>query len=317
MHCQTYINHVYQFKRRNRHPFQIYTRIAIAYPHLMSATSHWAVGLPHPHSNTLILLASSWKHSHAVLRLLQGKATIQLPLAKPDLTGWLKLYDSESLLQDELFEYLQNELGSLVDLSQLEALNHPSGSQSPEAITHFLSQVAELNADQLPDGDGYAFSLPMAFMILVWMPCLALYGDYPPALMQQARDGDLDTICDLIKLDRSVIFDAEISQIIHAWTLKMQDVKLKRIGDAFRKGIPHISKKRIKLAWAQYVYDASKSFGMPLTAPKVRELFDALSQDAGTGAHDPDLAEMTDDAFYQAIAKRKKPLSNILKYRQA
>ncbi len=236
---------------------------------------------------------------------------------KPNLKNWLKLYDSDSQPNDALFEYFRTEMGSRIDFSLIENPTEHPGPNEKEAITSLLKQLAELDTDKLPDTDEFAYSLPMAFLILVCMPCLALYGEYPAAIMKQARNGDLGTICDLIRLDRSVIFDGTISQIIHAWALELQGIKLKRIGEAFSKGIPRISKKKVKIAWAQYVYDSAKSFGMPLTAPKVRDLFDALSQDAGTGFHDPDLVEMTDDAFYQAIAKHKKPLSNLLKYRNA
>lgn len=282
----------------------------------MSASNQWAKELQQPHATLLTILASSWEHTFAVCQLLQGKSAIQSALAKPNLRDWLKLYDSDSPPNDALFEYFRIEMGSLIDFSLIENSAKSSGPDGKDAITSLLNQLAEFGTNKLPSADEFAYPLPMAFLVLVCMPCLALYGEYPAVLMKQARDGDLDTICDLVRLDRSVIFDNTISQVIHAWALELQEVKLKRIGEAFSKGIPTISKKKVKIAWAQYVYNLAKSFGMPITAPKVRELFDALSKDAGTGPHDPDLAEMTDDAFYQAIAKRKKSLSNLLKYRQ-
>lgn len=283
----------------------------------MPACSEWTKGLPQPHATLLISIASSWKYTHAVFTLMQSKGHSVPPIAQPDLARWLVFYRNHRLLTDDIKNYFQTGLDGIVDISNLGNLYGKPESISEKSVVGLFKQMKSVQTNHTPYGEGYDFPLPLAFMVLVWMPCLALYGDYPPVLLRKARHGDLSTICDLIKLDRSVLFDAGISKIIHAWTLELQDVKLKIIGDAIRKGIPHISTKRIKLAWAQYVYDAAKSFGMPLTAPKVRELFDALSQDAGTGPHDPDLAEMTDDAFYQAIAKRKKPLSNILKYRLA
>jgi hypothetical protein len=98
--------------------------------------------------------------------------------------------------------------------------------------------------------------------------------------------------------------------------MQQHEYKLHRIGNALAQGLKTIPIVKIKIAWAQYAYDAAKRFGMPLTAPQIRDLFDAIAQDDEVGAQDPDLTEMTDDAFYQALTKRKKSPTSLLRFRK-
>lgn len=206
-----------------------------------------------------------------------------------------------------------------VDTSFLGDLYGKTEQVSPDSpIEDLFSHLLTVDGSEvLPDEGPHIFPLGVMFAMFVWMPCMALYGQYPTEMMRKARHGDLDTIRELIRLDRSAIFDPGISKHIHEWALDFQTVKLKRLGDTFSEGLPEISKRKVKLVWAQYVYDAAIRFGMPLTAPKIRELFNALANDSGIGMEDPDLAEMSEDSFYRALTRNKKPLTRLSHHRES
>ena len=273
----------------------------------------WTRDLSQPHASILVALASSWEHLYNIYRLHRGGHHFGQPLSKPDLPKWLSYYQNHRLLTDECQEYFSQSLFKNFDTSFVGELygktkKLPPDSPIEELFAHLLSVDA---SKELQDEGPHIFPLGVMFAMFVWLPCMALYGQYPTTMMRKARKGDLDTIRQLVRLDRSAIFDPGISRHIHAWALDYQNIKIKRVGDSFSQGLPDISKKKVKLVWAQYVYDAAIRMGMPLTAPKIRALFDALAQDSGDGMVDTDLAELTDDAFYRALTRDKKPLTKL------
>lgn len=277
----------------------------------MNASSKWAEGLSLPHAQILICLASAWQHIYHIYKLHRDGHNFGQPLSRPDLSKWLSYYQNHRALTDECQEYFSQVLTP--DISFFGNLYGKTTKFSPDSpIQDFFSYLLEVDASEvLQDEEPHIFPLAVMFAMFVWLPCMALYGQYPTEMMRKARHGNLDTIRELVRLDRSAIFDPGIAKHIHEWVLDFQTVKLKRLGDTFSEGLPNISKKKIKLVWAQYVYDAAQNMGMPLTAPKVRELFDALTEDNGVGMVDPDLAELSDDSFYRALTRNKKPLTRL------
>ena len=279
----------------------------------MLATTRWIEGLPQPHADLIVGIANSWKTQFDINALNNKGLPPRLCIAKPNLNKWLSYYRHHRKLTDEILALVE-EAGT--DLNLLPNLYGKEDTLTVENINALIAPYSKATLAQFPDLGESAFPLSMAFNLLVWLPCMFLYGDFPPTLLRKARHGDLDVLCDLIRLDRSVIFDSGISNQLHEWTLHQQEYKLSRVGNAFAMGLKEIPIAKIKIAWAQYAYNTAKRIGLPLTAPQIRALFDAIAQDDGIGPQDPDLAEMTDDAFYQALAKRKKPPTTLLRFRK-
>lgn len=278
-----------------------------------TATTIWADGFPQPLASTLVVLAMAWKQPYIIYSLHQKGNFLGRALAEPNLNEWLKYYQSESLFSGESLEYLEPLLPNSLDSSFFDSL-HDENAQVPDDadLEVFYTNLIEGGTSKvLLDEDTHIFPLETLFFMLVWMPCAAIHGKEPCDLIKEARSGDLESMCDLIRIDRSVIFDSEVAEQIHQWALDFKNVHLKRIGEAFGKGPHKKSKKDFKLLFAQYVYDAARHANFPLTAPKVRELFNALAQDDGLGMEDPDLVKMTDDAFYRALTRTQKPLTKL------
>lgn len=142
--------------------------------------------------------------------------------------------------------------------------NIPIGS-----INNLIDQ-SEVCPTQLNTEGNHTLPLAITFNILVCLPYMVLYGEYPPTLLLKARNRDLESLCNLICIDRCILSDPGVASLLHRWTLQFQEVKLGHIGDAFAQGLKTISPTKIKPAWAQYVYDASRSMGIVLNAPKTR-----------------------------------------------
>ena len=215
----------------------------------MSAISTWAEGLPQPLVSQLIVLASSWEHTYNIYQLHKHGHNFGQPLTEPNLKKWLNCYDMKKPLSDESLEYFKPLFPDDLDSSFFDNLNDenappPSDSQM-EAVFNNLTEIDASEA--IPDVGPHIFPLEAMFTMFVCMPCLALHGKEPHGMLKEARTGDLEAMCKLIRIDRSVIFDSEVAKQIHEWALDFKTVHLKRIGDAFGKGLPIVSKKKIKL----------------------------------------------------------------------
>ena len=277
----------------------------------MTAVSQWAEGLPQPLASQLIVLASSWENTYNIYLLHNKDHNLGQPLTKPEIKKWLSYYHNHRLLTDECIAYFTPAMPKDLTHSFSDSLygkekSLPNDNQKEALFKHLINEDA---SKVLLDEETHIFPLAVMFAMFVWLPCQAIYGEHPPGMLRRARHGDLDTMRDLIRIDRSVIFDSGIARHIHEWALDFKNVKLKRVGEAFGNGLPEISKKRIKLIYAQFVYDAAHNAGEPLTTQKIRDLFNAINQDLTGALEDPDLTTMSNDTFYRSLVRNKKPFT--------
>lgn len=248
-------------------------------------------------------LAASWRTSYGLHDFRREAERQQKPIASAELAKWLSFYRNHRRLTDGIFRSF--------GLNDLGPFEKPYGNASlPDGfrMQDFHEQAGKIEPELSADGQ---LSGELTFMALVWVPCIALYGDYPPNLLRKARHGDLDTICQLIVVDKSVLAEPRIAQWVLEWSLAIDRPKLERIGKAFQTDLPKLTPKQCKITWAQFVDSMAERMGCPMNVPEIRGIYDSLAQEEGLGPHDPDLAEMTDDALYRAIRKRHKPLRDL------
>jgi hypothetical protein len=126
----------------------------------------------------------------------------------------------------------------------------------------------------------------------VWAPCFMLYGTYPPYLLRKARHGDEDALEKLIRLDKSVIYDTKIREIIHQATAEKRRGKIDLITKAMRASpIVKIDIRKVKYTLAGLISIISMAMGQKITAAEINRLFDAIYRDMGKGHIDPDFIE--------------------------
>jgi len=146
----------------------------------------------------------------------------------------------------------------------------------------------------------------LIFFTRVLLPCFSLYGTYPVDLIRQAQSGDDDALEKIIRLDKSIIFDPKISEIIHqAQALKAQ-ARMSMIKKAFISS-PKVTKKMraIKLHFGGLVSYLSMAANQKITAAEIQDLFDAIALDMNEGTVDKDIGNMENEPFVKAIQRSR------------
>jgi hypothetical protein len=254
----------------------------------------------------------------------------------PSLRRWLKLYQNPKKVGRILFDALEGisdhsekivgiakELASGAEKLQkmpLGTINKFWAQLSPEERTRLfhdglnkLEEYKELLINDYltepTEGEKTAFRKNLIkpeiiFFFRVTIPCFSLYGIYPIRLLKMAQQGDDDALEKLIRLDKSTIFDPQISEIIHHAQTLRERRKLSLIKMAFSLS-PKVKTdmRAIKCNLGGLISHTSISIKQKLPAIKIRQLYDALARDTGLDYIDPDLGDMTPENFEKAIQR--------------
>lgn len=144
------------------------------------------------------------------------------------------------------------------------------------------------------------------FIRNVWIPSTMLYGAFPPLLFRKARLGDLESLENLVRLDKSVIFDRVISEKFHK--LRLSEPEKAQYFFGLINKAPKIAatRKKAKYLAGGLLQYLSMSMSLlirtpQLSAPEIQDLFDACAKDAGLGDQDPDFINIQPDGFYRGI----------------
>lgn len=170
------------------------------------------------------------------------------------------------------------------------------------AIDEFNEEAKMIpTSASLPEGTPEKF-----FISNVWIPSILLYGVFPPVLLRNARLGDLESLENLARLDKSIIFDRVISERFHK--LRLSDPgQAQRFFTLINK-TPKITatRKNAKYLAGGLLQYVSKNLSLitktpPLSAPDIHRLFDAYAKDKGSGDQDQDFATIQNDSVYRGI----------------
>ncbi|MEI6610463.1 MAG: hypothetical protein WCO53_12055 [Deltaproteobacteria bacterium] len=150
------------------------------------------------------------------------------------------------------------------------------------------------------------------FFIRVFATCFILHGMYPLELLRQAQNGNNDALKKLIRLDKSIIFEPNISEIIHqAQALKKQG-RMSDIKMAFRNSPKvKIKMKSIKCHLGGLISYLSEAMKQKISAADIRGLYDAIALDMH-GDVDQDFGDMTEETFSKNIQNARKMWQIIL-----
>ena len=145
----------------------------------------------------------------------------------------------------------------------------------------------------------------MIFFMRVWAPCFLLYGEYPTYLFRKARQGNLDGLEKLLRLDKSVIYDTKIMEIYQKATVSKNRETMTLITKALQntpKG--KIDIQKIKYLFGGFLSVISIALGQKLTAAEIHRLFDAVARDMTDEIVDPDLIA-SPETFEKAIQRAR------------
>jgi hypothetical protein len=151
--------------------------------------------------------------------------------------------------------------------------------------------------DELPHKSAVIFFLRVLF------PCLNIYGMYPRELLGRARQGDIDALEKLIRLDKSAIFDRKISEIVHQAQAEKTPGKMSRIKEAFRSSPKiYMTRTKIKYLLGGLISLMSEAMRNKITATEIDRLFNAIALDMGKGGVQPGAVRTTEE-FQKAIQR--------------
>jgi hypothetical protein len=134
----------------------------------------------------------------------------------------------------------------------------------------------------------------------------------PSQLIRKAEGGDDVALEQLIRLDKSVIFNPKISEIIHQAQASKRQERMSMIKKAF------ISKPKtpLKMSTIKFQLGGLISFfsiltNCKLSAIDIRNMYDAIAQDMNIDTVDPDFGSMSPETFAKNIQDYRKMWQNI------
>lgn len=177
------------------------------------------------------------------------------------------------------------------------------------AINNFLS---EFNKKEKKEFRENITRPEIIFFIRVMMPCFSIYKSFPLELLKQAQNGNDEALEKLIRLDKSVIFEPKISEIIHqAQALKAQ-ARISMIKKAFTSTPKAALKMRsIKFHFGGLISYFSDALKQKIMAADIWRLYDAIALDT-IGDVDQDFKNMSVETFEKDIQDARKMWQSIL-----
>ena len=182
--------------------------------------------------------------------------------------------------QKELFSYSNMSLGTILDDAKFF---------SPNDKKILLEKFGNLNLTNFDGKIGNDLTLPMpkdkildipefVFYARVWFPCWIMYGEYPTFLFRRARQGNLDDLCRLLRLDKAITNDKRIGALVLQISLNPESEEFMKISNAMKSTIKVTSRKKVKMRLASFISKYASFIGIDLNAPEIQNLFDSISR---------------------------------------
>jgi hypothetical protein len=289
-----------------------------------------------------IQIAEAADESQELLNIILGIAKAKRPLPPvPDLATWFSLYRNHNRIADKLggdlifYEKLESEPDDM-ELKASEVARHfrgflqlsPSlrqrlikrymsegemsqilqvfqGCEFPpkvEAIAGMLKSLDEEVEHTTEAVDKDIRSPEWQFYLRVWLPVLIVHKTYPGVLLHRARNEDIDAIDDLLRIDKSLLFEAKIAEFWHRSMHCGPPGVRKRLLNALN-GRPRgkISKQKLRGPFAALISQLAQSLMCEVTEGEIRTLFNRVSEvrKGGTDQYLPPGSE----AFAKAIQR--------------
>lgn len=148
---------------------------------------------------------------------------------------------------------------------------------------------------------------PIIFFIYrIWFPCFLSFGTLPGFLYRKARQGDLQSICNLILIDKSMLRDKRIAEQVYKYSMDPGSKNYRKIINAISGTLSEPSIKTIKMRVAGFISKFASLSGVDMTAPDIQAIFDEAHAQANPDELiDTDLPE-SKEAFTRDILRKKQ-----------
>jgi len=234
-----------------------------------------------------------------------------------DINAWSRLYgklDEEvpsfevmgRFTDTPIVHALSDILEAFKHLKSPNDLNHPPFTDFIRI--HLLNDFNAIEDESSPEERlrdlAPLFQIPfMTFLFKVFIPSLVYYRLSPLLLMRKAVAGDLDSLGDLLALDRNLLSMPEVHAVWEPVNRNAESADSKRGRTAMDRS-PHRGLKpaRVKTVIAAAIEGLFKVARQPIARNEIRDLFDRYVQDIGEGPIDADLPE-SENGFDEAIRR--------------
>jgi hypothetical protein len=295
-------------------------------------------------TTTSLMIAGFSKECFKLFESVRKGKRIEGDIPLPSLKTWFKLYHNPNRISKALL----NALGNINDDMAKEAdifenllkgakqLQKMTGEQfqtewgkilpddrkkiiedGHRTIEEYMEYVINNFAGETNEDESKEFLKNLTkpefiFFIRVMVPCFSLYGMYPIELLRRAQNGDDDALEKLIRLDKSIIFEPKISEIIHQAQAMKKRGKMSLIKKAF-SNLPRVKMemKTIKCHLGGLISHLSIVMKQKITAADISRLYDAIARDMGIDEVDPDIGDMGPEVFEKAI-QRARVMWNVI-----
>ena len=179
-----------------------------------------------------------------------------------------------------------------------------------EVINNFNCEIAEQKRNKF---QSRLIEPEIIFGVRVTIPCFVFYKTTPDELLRKAQRGDDVALEQLIRLDKSAIFDPKISEIVHQAQALKQQGRMSMIKKAFssKPKVP-LKMTTIKFQLGGIISFLSLLLNEKLNAVDIRKMYDAIACDAGKDNIDTDFGYMTHETFAKNIQDYRKMWEKII-----
>jgi hypothetical protein len=288
-------------------------------------------------ATTALTIAGFSQECFELFESIRKGKRIEGDIPLPSLKRWLKLYRNPNRIGKVLLNALRNINadtakqvaiieGLLKGATQLQKMTGEqfkaewekmlpderkeiieTGHKTIEEYKEYLIHdfAGEATVDETKEFKKNLTKPELIFFIRVLVPCFSLYGISPIDLLRQAQQGDDDALEKLIRLDKSIIFDPKISEIIHQAQAMKKLERMSMIKKAFSNS-PRVKTdmKTIKCHLGGLISYFSIAMRQKITAADISRLYDALAHDMGIDEIDPDF-DIAPEAFEKAIQRAR------------
>jgi len=268
--------------------------------------------------HSVILIETAFQLLYAIKK---NAPFIQLLDEIPPYSKWLKYYRNHNLLKnyfdntflntDKFFSLFFHYLDTFPEKSTSNTKN-PLDNKSLEEAYQAGLDVIELELkgnkpEYLPKQKKTLFQPEFIFLFKVFVPCVFLFREHPTTLYRRARLGDLDALDNLLRIDKAILCDPQISKHIYLASLQKSRTNFERLAKAVEGSLSgKLDSRKTKFILAGFLSEFSEKLGRRLSAPDIRALFDAVAADMGSGEIiDTDLPD-SPEAFSRAVNKERK-----------
>lgn len=189
-------------------------------------------------------------------------------------------------------------------------------TERPEEYKEFMESLKpfptfEFTEEDMKDDANEDFSehevsilsdMKTLFMFRVVMPCFAYFNTTPSHLIHKARRGDIEALCCLLKLDKSVIYDKKISKYLYEMQYTQPNLFKNRITRALAAPFPRVNRKKLKNNIAGFIWNLFGGF-FNLSTMDIHSGFDACAQATSGNLVDPDI--QTDEEAHRRVLRRQ------------